>query len=113
MSEVRMSLEEYNQMQHELHMYKEVVEAITVPTVSDWDLKWWRDHIDNKLKVSSEPVIPNLSRESKKLLESLISFHVDEFIKESGIEGEFEFDPTKIDLSLGNIIKIKNNEEES
>ena len=64
MAKVEMSLQEYDQLRNDLAVYEEIVNAITSPKVSDWDLKWYEEHDNNQLTISADSIMDNLSQKA-------------------------------------------------
>lgn len=110
MGKVEMSLQDYDKLKSELSIYEEIVNAITSPKVNDWDLKWYIEHPSSSMPISADSIFENMSQTAQGVLRSLIQVHVDRYIKDHNIEGEFKFNPYDIEFRLGNIYR---NTEES
>lgn len=106
MGKVELSLQEYDQMKNDLTLYEEILNAITSPKVSDWDLKWYIEHPTSNLNISADDIMNNLSQTAQGVLRSLIQVNIDRYIKSHNIEGEFKFDPSDIDFKFGYINHI-------
>ena len=111
MAKVEMSLQEYDQLRNDLAVYEEIVNAITSPKVSDWDLKWYEEHDNNQLTISSNSIMDNLSQKAQGVLRTLIQEHTDSYIKHHNIEGEFKFDPSDVACKLGNVRHLYKKED--
>lgn len=106
MAKVEMSLQEYDKLKSELSIYEEIVNAITSPKVSDWDLKWYIEHPTSNLSISADDIMNNLSQPAQGVLRNLIQVNIDRYIKSHNIEGEFKFNPSDIDFKFGYINHI-------
>lgn len=72
MSEVRMSLSEYNELKEKMDRQERILNAILTPTpVSEWDMQYHEEHPDHYFYTSSSPM-EDLSYEDKEYLKSMI-----------------------------------------
>lgn len=55
MSKVEMSLQEYNNLKEKLDHYERILNAIVTPTVSDWDIKYYKEHPNHRISLSCNP----------------------------------------------------------
>lgn len=104
MGKVELSLQEYNNLMSTLGQYQEIVSAFINPTISDWDLGWYKGHPDNPMTVHAGI---NLSTGAQRILANRIQENVSNYIKDNNIEGEFKFDIKDMDIKLGSISHIK------
>lgn len=106
MGKVELSLQEYDQMKNDLTLYEEIMNAITSPKVSDWDIKWYIEHPTSNLSISADDIMNNLSKTAQGILRNLIQVNIDRYIKSQNIKGEFKFNPSDIDFKFGYINHI-------
>jgi hypothetical protein len=106
MSKVEMSLQEYDQLKDQLNLYEEIVYAIAKPCISGWQKDWYEEDKNNKAEVISNL---RLSDDAKSFLESLISIHSKEYIRENNLEGNFDLN---IQIILGKVSHINSESEE-
>lgn len=94
MSEVRMSLQEYNQMKRELDLYKEIFQAVTTPCLDDWYVNYYKERKGSSMDIRTEDVLNSVSQESKKMLLKAIKENTESMLAEAGLllEGILEID---------------------
>lgn len=90
MSEVRMSLEEYNQMVQENNFYREIVEAITDIKCNRYDLDSYRDGGTRYISICAESL--DLSSRSMKAFQNIINTKIQEIINSEGLK-DCTYDP--------------------
>lgn len=111
MGKVEMSLQEYDDLKSALTVYGEIVNAITNPCISNWDINWYKEHDNSTLTVTAEDIMLNISQKAQELLTKCIRIHVDQYIKSHDIEGEFQFDPLDVKATLGIVKRVRDSEQ--
>lgn len=92
MSEVRMSLQEYDQMKRELDLYKEIFQAVTTPCLDDWYVNYYKERKGSSMDIRTEDVLNSVSQESKKMLLKAIKENTESILAEAGLEGILQID---------------------
>ena len=103
MSEVRMSLQEYNEMKDKLDRQERILSAFLTPTpFSDWDMKYFKEHHSYHPDLTCDPM-SHLSTDDQMYLNDIlhkiaITFAEEHFTK-NGIAVFYDLD--KITVSAG------------
>ena len=92
MSEVRMSLQEYDQMKRELDLYKEIFQAVTTPCLDDWYVNYYKERKGSSMDIRTDNVLNSVSHESKKMLLKAIKENTESMLTEAGLEGILQID---------------------
>jgi len=72
MSELRMSLQEYNEIKEKMDRQERILQAILTPEpVSEWDITYHKSNPHHNMYTSSNPLV-NLTKKDKDYLCSLI-----------------------------------------
>lgn len=114
MAKVEMSLQEYNEMKQKLDRYKRILNAIITPTVSDWDLKYYKEHPNHRMHLTCDPE-EILSSEDYEFLSSMMTKKARDYILndyEAGaaeIEVDYEYDPS---FSIGYLKRLEEGSKE-
>lgn len=113
MSEVRMSLQEYNEMKEKMDRQNRILNAILNPApISSWDIQYYKEHPSYSMPSHSLP-LENLSAEDKDYLKSLIyrgaSVRAEEQFVQDNMAVVFEMNPI---FQLGYFKGIEETKEE-
>ena len=68
MSEVRMSLQEYDQMKRELDLYKEIFQAVTTPCLDDWYVNYYKERKGSSMDIRTDNVLKAIKENTESML---------------------------------------------
>ena len=110
MAEVRMSIQEYDNLVSEKNMYKEIVESIVTPTLDQWNINWYNAHDTANLSIGSSDIYSGMSKQAGKFLKSLMDECIAKFIEENNLVGNFDLNDN-ISMTFGYMSHIQEEKE--
>lgn len=81
MSEVKMSIKEYNEMRDELLLYKRVLSNLLRPEFTPWDVQWYQENPSSSLQAKSRS-LREMDNEVKDFIKSFVEKNFDNMMRD-------------------------------